>query len=853
MHLNADGLMNTSLTERGGLPLLAAWLAGASVCAVFALIACFALPVVFSAQGGQIFSWVWRPDTHEFGILPMIVGSLLLSVSALLLSWPLAVGVACAIQDGGKKRLFGCTVAGIVRFMTTIPTVVYGFAAVFLLVPVVREAAGKGPGLCWLSAALMLALLILPTMVLVMDSAMRTKERNVRITAAALGFTRSQTLACLVLPASRRWLLTAAILGFGRAVGDTLIPLMLTGNAPHVPESLFGSLQKLPPSPSNLSMHLNADGLMNTSLTERGGLPLLAAWLAGASVCAVFALIACFALPVVFSAQGGQIFSWVWRPDTHEFGILPMIVGSLLLSVSALLLSWPLAVGVACAIQDGGKKRLFGCTVAGIVRFMTTIPTVVYGFAAVFLLVPVVREAAGKGPGLCWLSAALMLALLILPTMVLVMDSAMRTKERNVRITAAALGFTRSQTLACLVLPASRRWLLTAAILGFGRAVGDTLIPLMLTGNAPHVPESLFGSLRTLTAHMGLVTATEVGGPAYNSLFVAGGLLLLTSACVSLALRKLASESGEQLPEPPALWRRYAPSALRPLSIVSGATVASAIVCLLGFLLYRGLPTLGPSLLFGDTPPLRALLGTLPVWDGIWPACAGTFCLIVTTMLLAIGPGIGCGIYLAEYASPSMKRLFGVIMDILAGIPSIVMGIFGFTLILFLHRLGVAGASPGILLAGGCLALLVLPSLVVTTRTALEGLPASLRLTGFALGLTHSQIVRHILVPQASRGILGGIMLAMGRAAEDTAVILLTGVVANAGLPSGLAVRFEALPFFIYYTAAQYQTPEELERGFGASLTLLLLSGGLLLAAWWLHARYQRRKDACSLREGVSA
>ena len=90
MHLNADGLMNTSLTERGGLPLLAAWLAGASVCAVFALIAYFALPVVFSAQEGQIFSWVWRPDTHEFGILPMIVGSLLLSVSALLLrsAWP---------------------------------------------------------------------------------------------------------------------------------------------------------------------------------------------------------------------------------------------------------------------------------------------------------------------------------------------------------------------------------------------------------------------------------------------------------------------------------------------------------------------------------------------------------------------------------------------------------------------------------------------------------------------------------------------------------------------------------------------------------------------------------------------
>ena len=617
----------------------------------------------------------------------------------------------------------------------------------------------------------------------------------------------------------------------------------------------MGFGEGVPPSPergtpSPITLTPNTEAFMKSSLTERGGLSLLTAWLVGASVCAVFALVACFALPVVFSAQGSLILGWIWRPDTHEFGILPMIVGSLLLSVSALFLSWPLAVGVACAIR--GKQHLFGSAIAGIVRFMTIIPTVVYGFAAVFLLVPVVREAAGKGSGLCWLSAALMLALLILPTMVLIMDSALWVKEKEVGVTAAALGLTRSQTLACLVLPASRRWLLTAAILGFGRAVGDTLIPLMLTGNAPHIPESLFDSLRTLTAHMGLVTATEVGGPAYNSLFVAGGLLLLISACVSLALRKLASESSEQLPELPAFWRQGAPSALHFLSTVSSLLVVSAIGCLLGFLLYRGLPTLGPALLFGDTPPLRALLGTLPVWDGIWPACAGTFCLIMMTMLLSIGPGVGCGIYLAEYASPPMKRRFGVIMDVLAGIPSIVMGIFGFMLILFLHRLDIADASPGILLAGGCLALLVLPSLVVTTRTALEGLPFSLRLTGAALGLTHRQELCHVLVPQASRGILGGIMLAMGRAAEDTAVILLTGVVANAGLPSGLAVRFEALPFFIYYTAAQYQTPEELERGFGASLTLLLLSGGLLLTAWWLHACYQRRKDTDSLREGAS-
>ena len=132
---------------------------------------------------------------------------------------------------------------------------------------------------------------------------------------------------------------------------------------------------------------------------------------------------------------------------------------------------------------------------------------------------------------------------------------------------------------------------------------------------------------------------------------------------------------------------------------------------------------------------------------------------------------------------------------------------------------------------------------MVTTRTALESLPASLRLSGAALGLRHGQVVRHLLLPQASRGILSGIMLALGRSAEDTAVILLTGVVANAGLPAGLGLRFEALPFFIYYTAAQYQTPEELQRGFGAALTLLALSGGLLLLAWWLHERFRRERQ----------
>lgn len=361
--------------------------------------------------------------------------------------------------------------------------------------------------------------------------------------------------------------------------------------------------------------------------------------------------------------------------------------GSLILSFSALLLAWPLSLGLACALQDP-RPAFRQKWLTGLIRFMTAIPTVVYGFAAVFLLTPLVREAAGQGSGLCWLSAACVLALLISPTMVLVMDVALREQMRRLLLPALSLGMSRHTVLACLALPAVRRWLLTAGLLGFGRAIGDTLIPLMLSGNAPNVPQNLFAGLRTLTAHMGLVTATDVGGPAYNSLFVAGGLLLCISTGVSLVLRRLEKKQDVLLPPVPALWRRHAPAGLHLLARGAGLLCSACVLALLGFLLWRGLPVLDAALLVGDAPFWPALLGRFPIWDGIWPACLGTLCLLGITMALVLVPGIGCGIYLAEYAPPRMQRLLNSLMDILSGVPSIVMGIFGFTLILFLASSG---------------------------------------------------------------------------------------------------------------------------------------------------------------------
>lgn len=279
----------------------------------------------------------------------------------------------------------------------------------------------------------------------------------------------------------------------------------------------------------------------------------------------------------------------------------------------------------------------------------------------------------------------------------------------------------------------------------------------------------------------------------------------------------------------------------RALAALSAVFVPCVVFALMGYLLWRGLPVMGKELLFGHTAPLDAVFGRAPVWDSLWPACVGTFWLVVLTMILALLPGVGCGVYLAEFATPGRRRLLGAAVDMLAGMPSIVMGLFGFMLILLLRHTVLPDANTGLLLAAGCLALLVLPVLAASTREAMAAVPASLRLAAAASGLSRLQTMVHLCLPAAARGILGGVVLAVGRAAEDTAVILFTGVVANAGLPAGLLGKFEALSFDIYYISSQYQDQQELLRGFGAAALLLAVSCALLALARALEHSFRRK------------
>jgi phosphate transport system permease protein len=269
---------------------------------------------------------------------------------------------------------------------------------------------------------------------------------------------------------------------------------------------------------------------------------LTAAIISTAAAFCIF-LVLVYLVSPLFTLDGlGKVLSWHWRPYEGQFGILPMMVGSLMLSLGALALACPLAVGV-CSLTLILGDSLPSRAILALIHYMTSIPTVIYGFVSVFMLVPLIRQWFDKGTGFSLLAAMLTLSVLITPTIVLVYRARLEQIQSGVFITSEALGIPRVSYVRKILIPLAKKGLVTAVILGFGRAIGDTLVSLMLAGNAPIVPNSVLDSFRSLTAHIGLVVATDSQSTFYHSVFAAGLILFLIMTGVNLIIRRLGGGS----------------------------------------------------------------------------------------------------------------------------------------------------------------------------------------------------------------------------------------------------------------------------------------------------------------------
>jgi phosphate transport system permease protein len=252
-------------------------------------------------------------------------------------------------------------------------------------------------------------------------------------------------------------------------------------------------------------------------------------------ILAIFVFIGKEGISFLMANIGGMLISTDWSP-THEppeFGLVALVVGTAWCVGLSLLVSVP--IGLAAAIflsefaSDGWREFL-----KVVVELLAAIPSVVWGFIGVMILNPLL-QSMGAQVGLNGLNGAIVLALMTLPLLVSLGEDALRAVPESYRQAAIAMGATRWEMVWRVLIPASRRGLLVAVLLGVGRCVGETMAVLMVTGHAARIPTSLYDPVRTLTATIAAELGEAVrGGEHYQALFALGILLFFITFIVNL-------------------------------------------------------------------------------------------------------------------------------------------------------------------------------------------------------------------------------------------------------------------------------------------------------------------------------
>jgi len=236
------------------------------------------------------------------------------------------------------------------------------------------------------------------------------------------------------------------------------------------------------------------------------------------------------------SPLGRFLFGHQWLPisDPPQFGVIPLLLGSVLVTFWAVVICVPLGVGSAMFIAEVAPKAIKN-VLKSFVEILAAIPSVVLGFLGIIWLGPVLRDTFHLSTGMCGLTGSLLLAFMALPTIISISEDALTGVPRSYREAAFGLGATRWQTLWRVILPSASPGIVAAVMLGIGRVVGETMVVLMVTGNAPVIPTSILQPLRTLTATIAGEMGETVGGSEhYYALFAVGLVLFVITFIINL-------------------------------------------------------------------------------------------------------------------------------------------------------------------------------------------------------------------------------------------------------------------------------------------------------------------------------
>ena len=240
---------------------------------------------------------------------------------------------------------------------------------------------------------------------------------------------------------------------------------------------------------------------------------------------------------------GNFLLGDIWKPGSNQYGIFAFIIGSIYVTAGAILIGVPIGVLTAAFMAKFCPKKLYRPLKAG-VELLAGIPSVIYGFFGLMVIVPFVREQfrdSFGGNGLSILTAAVLLGLMILPTIINVSEAAIRAVPDKYYQGALALGATHERSVFRTVLPAAKSGIMAGIVLGIGRAIGETMAVIMVVGNQPRMPKGIFEGARTLTANIVIEMGYATG--LHREALIATGVvlfvfILLINSLFSLLKRK---------------------------------------------------------------------------------------------------------------------------------------------------------------------------------------------------------------------------------------------------------------------------------------------------------------------------
>jgi phosphate transport system permease protein len=562
-----------------------------------------------------------------------------------------------------------------------------------------------------------------------------------------------------------------------------------------------------------------------------------------------------------------QWTAWFSGPNV-QYGIFVLASATFMVTVIATVTAVPIGIMGAIFLAeyaDPNVRRFLKPALEAI----SGIPTVVLGYFTLLFFTPLLKEII---PGLSTfnsLSAGIIVGILITPTISSLSEDALRSVPRELRDGSYALGFTKSEMILKIFLPAASPGIIAAITLAVSQALGETMIVAIAAGQNPNLTLNPLVPVMTMTAFIIQVSlgTVEFNSTLFHTIFTVGAILFVITLALNTFGNWLTRRSEEEISgiltpkaatgeaertteeevqfthelaeraknvreqmssQPTRLWRDWI---FKCLALIAAFTGIIVLAFLFLDLAQRGLPQL-------DWEFLTSYASRKPEQSGILAPLVGSLWLFILTAIFVIPVGIGAAIYLEEYFPDNwLARIIEINIANLAAVPPIIYGLLGLELFVYILQPITRGNT--ILAAGLTLSVIVLPTAIIASRSALRNVSESVRQGGAAVGMTKGEMLWYLVVPAAFPRLVTGVLLALSQALGETAALLAVGAVATVRFLPDLMSQYTALPVQIFYWLQEPST-EVQNNAATATIVLIVIVLFLNVAAVFLRDFYHR-------------